>query len=156
MNKRPLLKDRITQWTLNLPVVSHFLALSKKVCIPGFSHIPIYYVFEFFIKGLSKGCLSQRAAALSFTFFLALFPLIISFFTLIPYVPIANFQGTLLNTLSEFIPKATWDVIGPIITIIIMPATREPAFHFVCLGALLGFKWHYGNIDRLQQLLPRH
>ncbi len=119
MGKRPLLKDRMFQWLLNLPVVCHILAFSKRVSIPGFSHIPIYYVFEFFFKGLSKGYLSQRAAALSFTFFLALFPLIISFFTLIPYVPIANFQGTLINTLSEFIPKATWDVIGPIITDII-------------------------------------
>jgi len=119
MSKKPILKDRIIQWGLDLPIVSQIIALSKKISIPGFSHIPIYYVFNFFVKGLSKGYLSQRAAALSFTFFLALFPLIISFFTLIPYVPIANFQTTLLNTLSEFIPQATWDVIGPIITDII-------------------------------------
>ena len=119
MSEKLKLKDRIIQRILEIPLIKMVLGISKRVSFPGFSHIPIYYVFAFFIKGLFKGDISQRSAALSFTFFLALFPAIISFFTLIPYVPIENFQNTLLNTFTDFIPQATWDVIGPVITDII-------------------------------------
>ncbi|MEI6349295.1 MAG: YihY/virulence factor BrkB family protein [Bacteroidota bacterium] len=119
MDKKLMLKDKIIAWVLKIPFVKFILDVSKELSIPGFSHIPIYYVLSFFIKGLFKGDLTQRSAALSFTFFLALFPAIIGFFTLIPYVPIDNFQATLLNTLSDIIPQTTWDVIGPIITDII-------------------------------------
>ncbi len=111
--------QKIKIFIANIPVIKQLLYLSKQLSFPGFSHVPIYYVGSFFVKGLFKGDINQRSAALAFTFFLALFPLIISFFTLIPYIPIENFQSILLNTLSEIIPAATWDVIETIITDIV-------------------------------------
>lgn len=119
MEAKPKLTDKILQIIFGLPIIKHIIAISKEISLPGFSKIPIYYVLVFFIKGLFKGDLSQRAAALSFSFFLAIFPAIISFFTFIPYVPIDNFQNTLLTTITDILPQATWDVIGPIITDII-------------------------------------
>jgi len=119
MTNRQKIIDRIVSIVLNFPIIKQLIDLSKEISIPGFNKIPIYFVLAFFIKGLFKGELSTRAAALSFTFFLALFPLIISFFTFIPYIPIDNFQNTLLSTITDIIPKATWDVLEPIVTDII-------------------------------------
>ena len=62
----------------------------------------------------------MRASAVSFSFFLALFPTIIFVFTLIPYIPIENFQVQLMALLKNFMPhnayKATEDTILDIVT----------------------------------------
>src|SRR5665811_2194574 len=83
----------------------------RKLVIPGFDGMPVYDVAAFFIRGLQKGALSMRAAAFSYNFFLALFPTIIFFFTIIPYIPIAGFQDNLLELLQNFIPKKAFDAV---------------------------------------------
>ena len=83
----------------------------RKLVIPGFDGMPIYDVAEFFIKGLQKGALSMRAAAFSYNFFLALFPAIIFFFTIIPYIPIAGFQDNLLELMHDFIPQKAYEAV---------------------------------------------
>jgi membrane protein len=83
----------------------------RKLVIPGFDGMPVYDVASFFIKGLQKGAVSMRAAAFSYNFFLALFPTIIFFFTVIPYIPIAGFQDNLLELLQNFIPKKAFDAV---------------------------------------------
>jgi membrane protein len=64
--------------------------------------------------------LTQRAAAISFSFFLALFPTIMVFFTLIPYLPIQGFQLELMEVINMILPEATnaWivGIINDIIT----------------------------------------
>lgn len=135
MTNKPKIINRIVTMVKNFPIISHLIGLSKEISIPGFNKIPIYFVLAFFIKGLFKGELSTRAAALSFTFFLALFPLIISFFTFIPYIPINHFQSTLLSTITDIIPTATWDVLGPIITDIIS-RQRGSLFSIAFISAL--------------------
>lgn len=81
------------------------LHYSRKVVIPGFQGVPIYDVVAFFVRGLKKGFLNQRAAAMSFNFFLALFPLLLFFFTLIPYIPIDNIYEQLYTLIEEFVPN---------------------------------------------------
>jgi membrane protein len=80
----------------------------RKLILPGFDGMPVYDVAAFFIKGLQKGAISMRAAAFSYNFFLALFPAIIFFFTIIPYIPIAGFQDNLLELMRDFIPKKAY------------------------------------------------
>ncbi len=111
--------QKIKIFILNLFIVKLIITILKRVSLPGFDKIPIYHVGQFFIKGLFKGDISQRAAALSFTFFLALFPALLAFFSLIPYIPINNFQPMLLSFLEELIPKSTWVVIESVITDIV-------------------------------------
>jgi membrane protein len=48
--------------------------------------------------------MQNRAASLAFNFMLAFFPATIFLFTLIPYVPLKNFQGKLLTLLSTVLP----------------------------------------------------
>lgn len=83
----------------------------KRLVIPGFDGMPVYDVATFFIKGLQRGALSMRAAAFSYNLFLALFPAIIFFFTIIPYIPVAGFQDNLLEMLQNFIPKKAFDAV---------------------------------------------
>lgn len=82
---------------------------SRKIVLPGFEGLSLYVVSKFFLKGLKNGALNMRATSLSFSFFLALFPTIIFLFTLIPYIPIDNFQDYLFGILQKFMPEAAFE-----------------------------------------------
>ncbi len=110
---------KIISFVSNLYFVRLVIVVLKRITLPGFDKIPIYYVGEFFVKGLFKGDISQRAAALSFTFLLAIFPALLSFFSFIPYIPISNFQPMLLGFLNDLIPESTWRVVERIIVDIV-------------------------------------
>ncbi|AUD06747.1 YihY/virulence factor BrkB family protein [Spirosoma pollinicola] len=51
---------------------------------------------------------SERAAAVSFSLILAVFPTIIFLFTLIPYVPLANLQARIMSFLGRVLPGDTF------------------------------------------------
>lgn len=78
--------------------------------LPGFDGYPIFDIGVFFTNGLIKGNLGIRAAGVAFNIFLALFPLIIFFFTLIPYIPIENFQQELLEFISKILPDEAYSL----------------------------------------------
>lgn len=88
-----------------LPLVRNFLALLHKLRLPGFEGHTLYEVFAFFFRGIFKGGLQTRGSSMAFSFFLAVFPSIIFLFTLIPYIPVDNFQTTLLGVLHELLPE---------------------------------------------------
>jgi len=83
------------------------IEIFKKIKPLGFNGLSIYDVTIFFIKGLQEGAITTRASSLAFNFFLAFFPSIIVFFTLIPYIPISGFQETLMEILSNILPPST-------------------------------------------------
>ncbi len=93
--------DRI----LNLKVVRAAHLWSRKIILPGFDGMPLYDVLAFFIRGMQKGYISVRASSIAFSFFLSLFPAILVFFTLIPYIPIENFQDALFDLMKQIIPE---------------------------------------------------
>lgn len=82
---------------------------SQRIVLPGFQGLSLYLVTKFFFKGIQNGTLNMRASALSFSFFLALFPSIIFLFTLIPYIPIDNFQDYLFNLLQKVMPESAFE-----------------------------------------------
>jgi len=89
---------------LRVKPVLNLVRFTKKITIPGFEGMPLYDVARFFYKGISKGSLTARASSIAFSFFLALFPMIIVFFTLIPFIPIQDFQDSVLNFINNIIP----------------------------------------------------
>jgi len=101
-------KARFIQWK----PIQRFILFLKKVIIPGFDGVPAYYVGAFFYKGISQGYLTTRAASIAFSFFLAIFPMILVFFTLIPFIPINNFQETLLAFITNIIPDSAEAIIN--------------------------------------------
>jgi len=92
---------------------------AKKVTLPGFDRVPLYDVAVFFFKGLMKGSITTRASSIAFNIFLALFPAVIFFFTLIPYIPVEGFQTELLNLFKELLPDNAYkSVIGTLTDIV--------------------------------------
>ncbi|MCB2220913.1 MAG: YihY/virulence factor BrkB family protein [Bacteroidetes bacterium] len=101
----------MSRYLLKYKVIRDLIRFSKRIVLPGFDGIPLFDVAKFFIEGIFKGSLTSRASSISFSFFLAIFPMIIVFFTLIPFVPIANFQNLLLNFIENVTPDQTESVI---------------------------------------------
>lgn len=117
----------------------------RKLVIPGFDGMPVYDVATFFIRGLQKGAISMRAAAFSYNFFLALFPTIIFFFTIIPYIPIAGFQDNLLELLRNFIPKKAFDAVEETLFDIV----KRPRGGLLSLGFVMALYFSTNGIHSL-------
>jgi membrane protein len=79
--------------------------------MPGNRGVSVFAVLEFFIRNIFKSDLNLRASALSFTFFLALFPTVIFFFTLIAYLPLSYTHDEILFFIAESIPRNVYETI---------------------------------------------
>jgi len=101
--------DWLHRLLLKLSIYRAFLEWTKSVILPGFRPLPLYTIGVFFFGELQKSSLINRASALAYNFMLALFPATIFLFTLIPMVPISNFQDTLLKLLATILPGNTYD-----------------------------------------------
>ncbi|MCB0769445.1 MAG: YihY/virulence factor BrkB family protein [Flavobacteriales bacterium] len=77
---------------------------AKRIVLPGFEGFSLYAISRFFFSALTEGNLVTRASAISFKLFLAFFPAVIVLLTLIPYVPIEDFQTKLLVSFHEILP----------------------------------------------------
>lgn len=76
----------------------------NKLVLPGFDGIPISHVIKFVIKGFTKGALVTRASSIAFNLLMALLPATIFLFTLIPFIPINNFQEELIRLFESILP----------------------------------------------------
>ena len=83
----------------------------KIVPFPG-TNLPLLDVIRDFIKSFTKGRTVDRAAGVAFNFFVALFPLLLFFFTLIPYIPIPHLYERVMMLIKDFlIPSGTLDYV---------------------------------------------
>lgn len=94
----------IEAYIYKLPIVRTLIRISKRFRPPGFEGISLYEVSRFFIQQLQKGSLSQRAAAISFNFIMALPPACIFLFSLVPLFPIAD---QFYNEVNAFVREIT-------------------------------------------------
>lgn len=96
-------------WTaLRQRIVDRAEAIGQKarlIKLPFFDGEPLYDVAVFFWKSMVDGAISTRASAIAFNFILAIFPAIIFLFTLIPFIPIDNFQQELFKLLQSILPQ---------------------------------------------------
>lgn len=84
---------------------------AKGVSFPFLDGVPVYNVAVFFWRSIVDGSLTTRASAIAFNFFLALFPAILFLFTLIPYIPIPNFQDELFFLIKSIVPESVFGAI---------------------------------------------
>jgi len=110
------LKNKRFQNIEDFRLVKNAIQFSKERSLPGFGGISIYNVLEFFTSSISQGTISVRASSVAFNFFLGIFPAIIFFFTLIPYIPIQNFQIELLDLIKDVTPDFAYETIETTIT----------------------------------------
>jgi membrane protein len=92
-----------------IPFVNQTLLFLGRVTLPGFDGLSIRYVLKFFIERVNSVSIDMRASSLAFRFFLAIFPSLIFLFTLIPYLPIENFQEELLVLLGQMLPQNVFE-----------------------------------------------
>ena len=106
--KNTLAKKVARKVVYSAPVLS-LINYSKRIALPGFEGMPVYDVADFFLTGIQRGSIIMRAQSLAFSFFLAIFPATIFLFSLIPYVPIRDFQDQLLLLIQNVLPKNAYE-----------------------------------------------
>lgn|SRR5690554_5087313 len=89
----------------------YFIEWTKIVVLPGFGSLPLYTVATFFFQEIGREALLNKASSLSYNFLLAIFPGIIFLFTLIPYIPVENFQEQLLSFIALVLPVNAYNTI---------------------------------------------
>jgi len=103
---------------------------AQKIILPFFDGVPLYDVALFFWKSIVNGAITTRASAIAFSFFIAFFPFVIFLFTLIPYIPIKNFQNELFMLLQQVVPEGVFVTIEDTLTDILM----QPRGDLLSLG----------------------
>ncbi len=105
---------------------------AKTFTIPGFHDVPVYYVFKFFLKGIINGAITTRASAVAFSFYLAIVPSLIFLFTLIPYIPVKDFQVQLLSLIKGIMPEYAFQTVQSTLTdVLTMKSGGLLSFGFV-------------------------
>ncbi|MEO9953939.1 YihY/virulence factor BrkB family protein [Nonlabens sp.] len=97
MSKVKKIVDRI-------PIVSWVVALIDKWKLPGFAGMTAWDLCETYYLGIVQGAFSARASAISYSFFMALFPFILFILNLIPFIEIDNFQEEVLLFVNDLLP----------------------------------------------------
>ncbi|HNB81251.1 MAG TPA: hypothetical protein PLP14_04085, partial [Chitinophagaceae bacterium] len=70
----------------------------KKIILPGFEGVSLFDSLSFFTKQIFSNRFNSRANAVSFSFLMALPPLLLFFFSLVPYLPIP--EAKLVKTIN--------------------------------------------------------
>jgi membrane protein len=135
------LTNRILAWG---PVVK-ILQVSQRITLPGFEGVPLYDVAVFFIRGLTEGYITSRAAAISYSVFLAIFPFLIFLFTIIPFIPIENFQQQLLGIIQDFLPELAYDSVKETIIDIV----TRPRSSLLILNLILTLYFSTNGVNSL-------
>jgi membrane protein len=78
----------------------------RNAVLPGFDGAPLELVARLIAKGLfGRGVLVTRASSIAFNLLMAFLPATIFLFTLIPFIPIPNFQAELVDLFESMIPE---------------------------------------------------
>jgi len=93
--------------------------------------VPVYIFLVILYKKIINFDLDQRAASVSFSFILAVFPGILFLFTLIPYIPIAELDVQIMEFLKSLLPTTLFDTVSStIFEIISKPRVDILSFGF--------------------------
>jgi membrane protein len=102
-----------------IPLLRVIVRPLKKVELPWLEGLTLYDLLEIYGIGIAEGALSNRAGAIAFSFFMALFPFALFILNLIPYIPIEGFQQDFLKFVEDGVPPNTYYAIANIINDII-------------------------------------
>jgi membrane protein len=97
------------------PGVKQIIAIMQKIKFETLQGISFYDIVKLYFIGILKGAVPQRASAISFSFFMALFPFALFILNLIPFIPINNFQTDFIDFVSQNVPPNTFSAIENIL-----------------------------------------
>lgn len=98
-----------------IPVIKQLIALLQRIKLPWLHGLSLYELLDLYFIGIIEGAISYRAAAIAWSFFMALFPFMLFILNLIPYIPIQGFQEDFLDFVQQSVPPTTYDAIAVII-----------------------------------------
>jgi len=101
-------KIKINRFAAWLFKVRHFLERYHPF---GFGGLNLWEISSFLVIAFSDVRTTMRSASISFRIFLAFFPAIITLFTLIPFIPIDNFQEDVFLGIKSILPGDTFQFI---------------------------------------------
>ena len=107
--------ESINQRIRRLRFVRQLLYVFKKTKLPWLHGISFFDLLRMYLLGIIEGDISYRAAAIAFSFFMALFPFALFILNLIPYIPIEGFQDDFLVFVQQSVPPTTYEAIFGII-----------------------------------------
>lgn len=79
----------------------------KHIKIPGLLGMSLYDVLEMYVTGIAKGALATRAGAISYSFFMSLFPFILFVLNLLPIITFIEYEADVLPFLEDVLPSST-------------------------------------------------
>lgn len=91
-----------------IPVLGWGIRLAQRIVLPGFEGLTLYDLLSIYFAGIIRGAFSLRANAISFNFFMAIFPFLLFLLNLIPFVWfIDDFQAKFLQYVDTLLPPQT-------------------------------------------------
>ncbi|MFM7018307.1 YihY/virulence factor BrkB family protein [Flavobacterium sp.] len=100
---------------LKIPVLKQLVGFGKSIKLPWLHGLSLYDLLELYVIGIVEGAVSYRAAAIAFSFFMALFPFTLFILNLIPFIPIKGFQNDFMDFVHQSLPPTTFDAVSKII-----------------------------------------
>jgi len=91
----------------------------NQLVLPGFEGVQLSNVIKFVIRGFGKGVLVTRASSIAFNMLMALLPASIFLFTLIPFIPVPNFQQELIRLFESITPTEAYSFLESTIVAVI-------------------------------------
>ncbi len=98
-----------------LPVISSLVTLLQKIKIPGLNGMSLHDVLGIYGYGIIEGALTTRASAISFSFFMALFPFLLFVLNLIPFVLSPEYIPDFIANFTSLLPTGTENLFDEII-----------------------------------------
>jgi len=104
-------KKTIKPIALGMRILNPIFNIGRGVKIPGLQGLSLYDVLEMYIIGIAKGALATRAGAISYSFFMSLFPFLLFVLNLMAVVSFIDYQDDVLPLLGSVFPSSTLDVV---------------------------------------------
>lgn len=109
----------------NIVIPPERKAKFENLVLPGFDGVPIRQVMIFILRGFRKGVLVTRASSIAFNLLLSLIPASIFLFSLIPFIPIPNFQQEMIRLFENILPANVYSFLESSIVEIVTKKSEE-------------------------------
>ncbi len=142
------------------PAWLNLIRYTKENSLPGFDGVPIYEVVVFTVNELQRDDLFTRANSVAFSFFLSLFPSLLTLFTLLPFVldaaaalfpDLDNFNATMYEEIKRVMPGQAGDIVFGFVQEI----TNQPKLGLLSFGFLLAIYFSSNGMLAMMQAFEK-
>lgn len=148
--------SKISEWFEEHSLVRQLVEWAKEHSLPGFSGVPTYDVVVFVFNEIRRFDLFTRANSIAFSFFLSLFPSLLTLFTLAPFIidllavwipELSNFNETLYGEIKRIMPGQAGDVMFSFV----QEVTNQPKVGLLSFGFLLAIYFSSNGMLAMMQ-----